>query len=345
MELNVLGIDLAKNVFQLHGVDKRGKAVLKKSKLRRHQVLAFVANLPRCRIGMEACGSSSYWAREFEKLGFKVQLISPQFVKPYVKSNKNDANDAEAICEAMQRESMRFVAPKTIGQQDIQAVHRVRSRLVGARTALVNEIRGLLGEYGVVLPQGINKVRKELSAVIETALEKDLITLKTQALFLDLLEELRTTDERIKSYDEKIRTIENSHPVCKRLTQIPGVGPITATAIVAAVGDPQIFKNGRQFAAWLGLVPRQHSSGGRQLLLGISKRGDTYIRSLLIHGARNIVRYTGRREKDDCNRQQKWLQDLTERRGVNRATVAVANKNARRIWVLMARNEEYREVA
>jgi transposase len=341
MELTAVGIDLAKNVFQLHGVDRRGKAVLRK-KLSRGQLLAFVVNLPRCRIGMEACSGAHYWAREFGKLGHEVRLISPQFVRPYVKSNKNDAADAEAICEAMLRPNMRFVSPRGIESQDIQSLHRVRSRLVGSRTALVNEIRGLLGEYGVVLAKSVRQVRKNLAESVEKAVGQGQMTAMSRQTFSDLADELRGLDDQIQLYDEKIQAIHRSHPVCQRLSKVPGVGPVTATAVVGSVGDPSAFKNGRQFAAWLGLVPRQHSSGGKERLLGISKRGDVYLRTLLIHGARTVIQW---RQADPKDRQGLWLKGLIERRGINRACVALANKNARRMWVLMARNEEYREIA
>jgi transposase len=341
MEVTALGIDLAKSVFQLHGVDRQGKTTLRK-KLSRGQLLTFVANLPRCQIGMEACGSSSYWAREFRKLGHEVRLISPQFVRPYVKSNKNDAADAEAICEALLRPNMRFVSPKSIEQQDIQSLHRVRSRLVAARTALVNEARGLLAEYGVVLPKTVGQFRDNIAPAIEQAFNRDQVTAMSRETFEDLREELQELDKRIEHYDEKLRSVYRAHPICQRLAKMPGVGPVTATALLAAVGDAAAFKNGRQFAAWLGLVPKQHSSGGKDKLLGISKRGDVYLRTLLIHGARTVVRW---RDEAPQDRQGQWLNALIERRGLNRATVALANKNARRMWVLMARNEEYREAA
>jgi transposase len=341
MQVTALGIDLAKAVFQLHGVDRHGKAVLRK-KLSRGQLLTFVANLPCCQIGMEACGGASYWAREFRKLGHEVKLIAPQFVRPYVKSNKNDAADAEAICEALLRPHMRFVTPKSVDQQDLQSLNRIRSRLVAARTALINEARGLLGEYGVVLPKGSSWVRKRLAESVDQALAEAKMTTMSRRLFEDLLEELAVLEVRIKRYDAQVQAIHRSHPVCQRLARIPGVGPVTTTAVVGAVGDPLAFKNGRQFAAWLGLVPRQYSSGGKERLLGISKRGDVHLRTLLIHGARTVIRH---RDENAQDKRGKWLNSLIERRGVNRATVALANKNARSMWVLMARGEDYREAA
>jgi len=341
MEITAMGIDLAKSVFQLHGVDRHGKAVLRK-KLPRVQLGAFMANLSPCLIGMEACAGSNFWAREFKKAGHEVRLIPAQFVKPFVKSNKNDAADAEAICEALQRPNMRFAAPKSIEQQDIQSLHRIRKRLIGARTALINELRGLVGEYGVVLPRGPSMIRKHIGVAVQKAVEEGQMTAMSEKSILDLFEELAALDGRVKNYDDKIQSIHRAHPVCQRLSKMPGIGPITATAMIASVGNAQAFKNGRQFAAWLGLVPRQHSSGGKERLLGISKRGDTYLRMLLIHGARVVLRY---RKENPQSKQEIWINNLVERRGMNRAAVALANKNARRIWVLMARDEEYREIA
>lgn len=338
MKATVIGIDLAKAVFQLHGVNRAGKAVLIK-KVPRHQLLQVVARLEPCLIGMEACGSASYWAREFKRLGHEVRLMAPQFVKPFVKSNKNDAADAEAICEAVQRPSMRFVAPKNIEQQDTQSIHRVRSRRVAARTALANEIRGLLAEYGVILLSGIGKLRKNLSSVLEQAEVEGKLTSSGRALFEKLLEELREMDKKIQETEAKIDIIQKNSEVAQRLVQIPGVGKLTATAVTAAVGDANAFKNGREFSAWIGLVPRQHSSGGKEKLLGISKRGDVYLRTLLIHGARASIRFI---DKQAESHRKKWLKTLIERRGINRAVVALANKNARQIWVLMAKEEHYR---
>jgi transposase len=336
MEISVLGIDLAKSVFQLHGVDLKGKNVLRK-RLSRGQLLAFVANLPNCLIGMEACGGAHYWARELRKLGHRVKLISPQFVKPYVKSNKNDAADAEAICEAVTRPHMRFVSIKEVDQQDLQNLHRVRERLVKARTALSNEIRGLLHEYGIVLPQKMGQLRKGLPVALSQS--EDRLSALSQEVFRNLQKELQDLDEKISFYDYKIHAVHESHPVCQRLAEIPGVGPLSSTALVAAIGNPQAFKNGRELSAWLGLVPKQHSSGGKDQLLGISKRGDVYLRKLLIHGARATLRWA--RLKSDARSQ--WINRLVERRGANRAAVALANKNARIVWVLMARQERYQD--
>jgi len=338
MKVTRLGIDIAKTVFQLHGVDQYGKAILKK-RCQRRELLQFITNLPPCLIGMEACGSASYWAREFKKAGHEVKLISPQFVKPYVKSNKNDAADAEAICEAVGRPNMRFVPVKSIEGQDIQNLHRIRSRLIRARGALSNEIRGLLGEYGFIIPKGLPQTRKRLPEILESA--GDRLTSMSRECFCNLSRELADLDEKIFFYETKLKAILKNSPICQRLLTIPGVGPITATAIVSAVTDPSVFKNGRGLSAWFGLVPKQCSSGGKEQLLGISKRGDTYVRSLLIHGARAVL--TNGKNKGD--RQSIWLQKLVERRGKNRASVALANKNARAIWVVMTRNEDYKSFA
>lgn len=338
MKVTKFGIDIAKTVFQLHGVDKFGKVMLRK-KCSRGELIRIVANLPPCLIGMEACGSANYWAREFQKFGHDVKLISPQFVRPYVKSNKNDMADAEAICEAVGRPSMRFVPIKTVEQQDIQGLHRIRERLIKSRTALSNEIRGLLAEYGIIIPKSLNRMRKDLPELLERT--QDRLTSMSREYFGNLVKELWGLDEKVESYESKIKAIHESHAVCKRLATIPGVGPITATAVVASVADPGMFKNGRGLSAWLGLVPRQHSSGGKEMLLGISKRGNTYIRKLLIHGARSVLIRTEKKQ----DRRNIWAKKLKDRRGMNRAAVGLANKNARAIWVLMTKNEEYKSFA
>lgn len=334
MNVTTLGIDLAKNVFQLHGVNRHGKTVLAK-KVTRAKLRETVANLPPCLIGMEACASSHYWGRELEKLGHAVRLIAPQFVKPYVKSNKNDAADAEAICEAVARPHMRFVPAKTVEQQDIQAVHRIRERRVKECTALLNQIRGLLAEYGVVIPLKRNAVRQAGPRILEDA--DNGLTALAREFVADLYEELRALGHAVGAYDAKIERLFKANPVCRRLAQVEGVGPVTATALVAA-GDPKAFQNGRQMSAWLGLVPRQYGSGGKNVLAGISKRGDTYLRTLLIHGVRAAV--AAAKRKSDAR--SRWINAIAERRGANVAAVALANKNARVLWALMARGEEYR---
>jgi len=333
-DISVLGLDIAKRVFHAVGLDAMGKIVLRKP-LSRHALMSFIAQLPPVLIGMEACGGAHYWARRFRAHGHEVKLMAPQFVKPYVKSNKNDARDAEAIGEAVTRPTMRFVPTKEVDQQDIQALHRVRERLMGARTALVNEVHGLLHEYGIVLPKGVAKFRQAVVGILES--EKDKLTPLSREMFWKLVDEFAAVEEQLAYYQEKLETVATTHPECRRLMTIPGIGPLTATALLAAVSDASAFKNGRQFAAWLGLVPRQHSTGGKERLLGISKRGDGYLRKLFVHGARAVVR--GVREKTD--RRSGWIRGLIARRGFNRTTVAVANKNARIVWALLTSHQDY----
>jgi transposase len=334
-QMSVLGIDIAKQVFHVVGMDDSGHVVLRK-RLARSALLSFIANVPPLRIGMEACGSAHYWARQFREHGHDVRLIAPQFIKAYMKSPKNDARDAEAICEAVTRPTMRFVPVKRVEQQDLQALHRVRERLIKARTALVNEIRGLLGEYGIILPQRLAKFRALIADKLHEEQAK-LTTLSTE-VFWHLYEEFLALEKRLAYYDEKLAAIGQAHPECQRLQTIPGIGPVTATALIAAIGDATQFKNGRQLAAWLGLVPREHSTGGQPRLLGISKRGDRYLRKLLVHGARATLRWVDTKSDD----RSRWLSALIARRGKNRTAVALANKNARIVWALLAHNEAYR---
>jgi transposase len=333
-DISVVGIDIAKRVFHLVGMDERGKIVMRK-RCSRGEVLPLLANLGPTTIGREACGGAHYWARCLREQGHEVKLMAPQFVKPYVKSNKNDMRDAEAIAEAVTRPSMRFVPVKDVAQQDIQALHRVRERLVTARTALVNEMRGLLAEYGIVLPQGLAKFRQALMSTLEA--EHTKLTPLGQELFHKLFGELGKLDAELAYYQDKLEALAQAHPVCQRLLTIPGIGPLTATALIAAVGDAGVFKNGRQFAAWLGLVPKQYSTGGQTRLLGISKRGDSYIRKLLIHGARATLRWA----RTKADRRSQWIRGLLDRRGWNRTAVAVANKNARIVWALLSRGGIY----
>lgn len=333
MEITTIGIDLAKNVFQIHGVNARGKAVLRKQ-LRRDQVAPYFANLPPCLIGMEACGSAHHWARRLEALGHKVRLMAPQFVKPYVKSNKNDAADAEAICEAVGRPSMRFVPLKNVEQQSVLALHRVRQGFVKARTAQANQIRGLLGEYGLVVPQGIAYITQRVPGLIEDASNELPGTFR---LLIDrLLDHLRLLHRQVEEIEAQIKAWHRANEVSRRLEKVPGIGPITASAMVATIGDAKNFDNGRQLAAWLGVVPRQHSSGGKQNLLGMSKRGDAYLRTMLIHGARSVI-YRAMQNGDPNN----WIVNVASRRNKNIAAVALANKTARIVWALLVHGREF----
>lgn len=334
MEIKRIGLDLAKYVFAVHAVDNDENVVLRKT-LRREAVAQFFAELDPCVVGMEACCGSHYWARVLTDLGHEVRLISPQFVKPYVKSNKNDRNDAEAICEAVGRPSMRFVPPKSPEQLEIQAVHRIRQRVVANRTRLVNQVRGLLGEHGVVVPRDIHRIRRTLSEITDGQ------SGGFGGLFVEMLrdirEELAELDERLAGYNQRIKKIYRSNEMCQRISRIEGIGPITATALVAAVGDKTCFRNGRQFAAWLGLVPKQHSSGGKARLFGISKRGDRYLRTMMIHGARAVLG----RSAGKADTRSQWINRMRERRHPNVVAVALANKNARIVWSLLSNEGEY----
>ncbi len=320
----------------MHGVDARGKVVVHQRATRK-QLPRLLANLEPCLVGMEACGSAHHWAREIEKLGHTVKLMSPQFVKPYRKGNKNDPNDAEAICEAVTRPSMRFVPIKSAAQQDIQALHRVREQLLKSRTALVNQVRGLLGEHGIVAPRGIAYLRRLLIEILAEPGARGLSGLLGETL-VEIAARLRFLDERIHSYDLRIGRVFAHDERCQRLAKVEGVGPLVATAMVSAVGNATEFKSGRELSAWLGLVPRQHSSGNRNVLLGISKRGDRYLRTLLIHGARSALCRAERRS----DRRSVWASRLKLKRGFNVAAVALANKNARIIWALLTRGDNYR---
>lgn len=336
--LNVthLGIDLAKQVFQVHGVDERGHTVLRR-RLSRTQLRPFVAQLRPCRIGLEACGSAHYWARELTTLGHDVRLIAPQFVTPYRKNDKNDGNDAEAICEAVSRPHMRFVPVKDVGQQAVLTVHRARQLLVAERTALVNQSRGLLAEFGLIVSAGIGALRRAWPGLLETP---ELPALARE-VFTDLADRLRGVDERVAAYDHRVVQLARQTEPAQRLMQVPGVGPVTATALIATVGNAHAFRNGRQLAAWLGLVPRQHSSGGTRRLGRITKRGDVYLRTLLTHGARAVMRHLARRN-DATSR---WVTALHARRGFNKAVVALAAKQARILWALLATGRTYQPAA
>jgi len=335
MNITTIGIDLAKNVFQVHGVNEHGKVAVKKQ-LKREQMAAFFANLPPCLIGMEACGGAHHWARQLQRFGHTTKLMAPQFVKPYVKTNKNDAADAEAICEAVARPNMRFVPVKTTEQQAILSVHRARQNFVKARTALANEIRGLLSEFGLVMPQKIQTIGLRLPEILEDGDNGLPGTFKQ--LLQRLGEHLKELDRQVAELERDIQIWHRGNEASRRLEKIPGIGPITASALVATVGDAKNFSNGRQLAAWLGLVPRQNSSGGKATLLGISKRGDRYLRTLMIHGARAVLRFA--QNKTDAT--SMWLNEVQTRRHVNVVTVALANKNARIVWALLAHGSEFR---
>ncbi|MDE3187552.1 MAG: IS110 family transposase [Acidobacteriota bacterium] len=335
MQIDVLGIDLAKRVFQLHGVTAGG-AVVHRSKVSRPSLLLAIERLEPRLVVMEACASAHHWARQLLCRGIAVKLISPQFVVPFVKTNKNDRNDAEGIVEAASRPAMRFVAVKSVEQQDIQAIHRLRELFVHQRTAVINHVRAVLAERGVIVGKSPAAFHKAMPSVL--ASEAGEVTIDSRALLVDALQHLNSLEARIEAADVRIRHLMTSSELCQRIGQIPGVGPLTATAVVAAVGDAKQFKNGRHLAAWLGIVPRQHSSGGRSRLGGISKRGDAYLRTLLIHGARSVLRWLG--DKQDAH--SRWLRELIDRRGHNCAAVALANKNARIIQAVLSSDRTYR---
>ena len=336
MKLIRIGVDLAKNVYQLHGVDKSERGIWQRRLKRDNWVKVLVNNAePGCEIGMEACSGAHHWARLLEDKGYKVKLIAPQFVKPYVKSNKNDARDAEAICEAMSRPSMRFVSIKTIGQQDIQAIHRIRRELINHRTAKGNQLRGLVSEYGLVAPQRLDLLRRAVPCWLEDG--ENGLTGLFRRLLQGLWQDLKTLDKRVSELDREIDQIAQSDEDAKRLQQLRGVGPITATALVAAVGTGEHFSRGRQMSASLGLTPRQHSSGSKDRLLGISKRGDPYLRSLLIHGARSVIRQA--KNRDDHLSQ--WVMRLARRSHPNVVVVAMANKTTRMAWAMLRHGADY----
>lgn len=336
MKISRVGVDLAKNVYQLHGVDAREHVVWQK-RLRRGN---WLSELQRCvpkgaEIGIEACGGAHHWGRELVARGYQVKLMAPQFVKPYVKSNKSDRNDAAAICEAMSRPSMRFVTLKSIEQQDIQAVHRVRSELIKQRTAKANQIRGLVGEYGLVAPVGIHALRKALPCWLEEA--DNGLSPRFRRLLAGLAEDLRHLDARIKVHDDELACMVKEIPAAQRLMTLNGVGPAIATALVATLGAGEGFARGRDFAVTLGLTPKHHGTGGKERILGISKRGDAYLRTLLIHGARAAVNAAkGKTDPLSC-----WINGLLERRHTNVVVVALANKTARMAWALLRHNRDY----
>jgi transposase len=332
--ITAIGLDIAKNVFQAHGVDETGRPVLRR-KLRRSEVVEFFARIPPALVGIEACHTAHHWGRELAQLGHEVKLMPPQFVKPYVKSQKNDAADAEAICEAVQRPSMRFVPIKTAEQQAVILLHRTRDLLVRQRSSLISAIRAHFAEFGIVVGRGMRNIDRLLTT-LSTAGRGKLPPLAVEMLSI-LATQLRSLAEHVDEVDGKLLAWHRRDEVSRRLESIPGMGPITASAIVATVSDPRQFRSGRQFAAWLGLVPQQYSSGGKERLGGISKRGDGYIRRLLVHGARAIVGWQKRLPTGTMP----WIERLLERRPMNVATVAYANKLARMAWAIMIGGERY----
>ncbi len=338
MEIRRVGVDLAKDVFQVHGVDGREKAVWQKALRRREWMAELQKRVPEgAEIGMEACAGAHHWGRELTARGYRVKLMAPHFVKPYVKSNKSDRNDAAAICEAMSRPSMRFVALKSVEQQDVLAVHRVRSELIKQRTAKVNQIRGLVGEHGLVAPQRVDVLRKALPWWLEDA--SNGLSARFRRLLAGLADDLRHLDARIQEQDDEISAIVMESPAAQRLMALRGVGPITATALVATLGSGEGFARGRDFAVTLGLTPRHHGTGGRERILGISKRGDAYLRTLLIHGARSAV-WVARGKTDRLSR---WINALGQRRHTNVVATALANKTARMAWALLRHERDYDE--
>ena len=335
MEIRVIGIDLGKSVFHLVGMDKYGKVVARK-RLSRSQMMVYTAKLPSCLIGMEACCGGHFLGAALTAQGHDVRLMPAQFVKPFLKSNKNDYLDAEAIAEAVQRPNMRFVPIKTDDQLDLQALHRVRDRLVSRRTSVINQLRAFLLERGITFRQGRAYLRKQIPDLLEDAAQR--LSPRMRRLVDRLWQEWKTLEEQIEDLSGEIDSIASQDAACQRLLEIPGVGSLTATALVAAVGNGAAFTKGRDFAAWLGLVPKQHSTGGKAWLLGISKRGNAYLRRLFIHGARSIVLSLNRSNHAIGN----WMNQLESRTHRNVMVVAVANKLARIAWAVLSKGEPYR---
>jgi transposase len=334
-EITTIGVDIAKSVFQVHGIDASG-AVIVRRQLRRRQVLPFFRKLPACVIGIEACATAHHWGRELVALGHEVKLMPPRYVKPYVKRNKNDAADAEAICEAVQRPTMRFVPIKSPEQQSVLMLHRTRQLFVRQRTALINAIRAHLAEFGIVAGVGRNGVETLLGLIAEG--EDDRIPPAAHACLMALAAQLAMVKRQILEADRRVLAWHRTSKTSKRLEAIPGVGPLIATALVASIPDPSVFRSGRDLSAWIGLVPKQSSTGGKERLGGISKAGNRYLRSLLVVGALSVIR----RAKQLGYTRHPWLVRLMERRSVKIAAIALANKIARIAWAMMTRNESYR---
>lgn len=332
--ISTIGLDLAKSVFQVHGVDAAGQVVVRRQ-LKRRYVLAFFEKLPRCLIGIEACASSHHWSRELQALGHTVRLMPPAYVKPYVKRQKNDATDAEAICEAVTRPNMRFVATKTPEQQSGLALHRTRHLLIRQQTSVINAIRAHLAEFGIVAPVGRRGVEELLRVITDPADKR--VPEVVRGCLAALGSQLFSLKKQILDFDRMILTWHRSNQTSKRLNCIPGVGPLLATALVTSVADPKTFRSGRNFSAWIGLVPKQYSSGGRERLGSISKRGDRYLRSLFVAGALAVIRYA----KIHGTKHRPWLTALLARRPTKVAAIALANKLARMAWAMMATGERY----
>jgi len=334
--VTTIGLDIAKSVFQVHGVDAQGKVIVRRQ-LKRRYVLAFFQKLPPCLIGIEACASSHYWSRELQALGHTVRLMPPAYVKPYVKRQKNDCADAEAICEAVTRASMRFVATKTVEQQSCLMLHRTRHLLIRQQTAVINAIRAHFAEFGIVAPVGRTGV-EELLKVASDGNDKRLPDV-ARVCIAALGAQLQMLKARILEFDRLIMAWHRSNQVSKRLDEVPGVGPALATALVGSIADPKAFRSGRDFSAWIGLVPKQHSSGGRERLGGISKQGDRYLRSLFVAGALAVIRYAKKRG----SKHRPWLAALLARKPTKVAAIALANKIARMAWAMMAKGERYKQ--
>ncbi len=335
-EATTIGLDLAKNVFQVHGVSTSGEVVIRRQ-LRRRQMIPFFKKLPPCLIGMEACPSAHYLARELQALGHTVRIMPAQYVKPYVKRNKNDAADAEAICEAVRRPTMRFVAVKTAEQQSLMMLHRTRSLLIRQRTMLVNALRAHLAEFGIVAPVGLRGLKKLLEIIFDPADER--LPSVARTCLASLAASLATVEWEAGCNERRIHAWHRSNEASRRLESIPGIGPIIATALVASVSDPSVFKSGRELAAWIGLVPKQNSTGGKERMGRISKQGDKYLRWLLVAGAMSVIRQ-GRKRNFEKN---PWLADLVHRKSTKVAAVALANRIARTAWALLATGESYRQ--
>jgi len=342
-DITVIGVDIAKNVMQIHGEDSNGKVLLKK-RVTKDKFLSNLANIPKCLIGMEACAGAHYWARKLQELGFKVKLMSAATVKKYAEHQKNDANDAKACAVAVIRKDIRFVPIRTQAQLEMQSVHRIRSYYVKEKTALMNMIRGLLLEHGVAIAQGEKKLIEKLRNIL--AGEEPELSEGMKSSMVSLLEELHHLNEKITEQNKKIEKVAKEDRYCQRIQTIEGIGPISASAIIAKIGNGSEFKKGRELSAFLGLVPRQYSSGNKQMLLGISKHGDRYIRQLLIHGARTVVRWAKRMDKETgayCkqDKHSEWIRKLCERIGINKTCVAVANKNARMIIAILKTDADF----